>query len=130
MNFHNQLNCAPRRPVLGIPPAREMPGQPLTRKKPMNRLMKFSALFAVALALALLASGGTIFTGCVNCPPSGIVATNTVIQVIGTNVLPSITFTNGAVTISGAFPSNQVLAVEAATGTNCGPIIVNQSPTP
>jgi hypothetical protein len=68
-----------------------------------------------------------IVTGCVNCPPNGIVQTNTVIQTIGTNVLASATISNGVLVVNATVPSNQVNAVSSAIGTNLTPsqLIIN-----
>lgn len=71
-----------------------------------------------ALILAAL-----IFGGCVNCPPNGIVATNTVTISIGTNVniLASAVMSNGMLVVTADVSSNQLNAVSAQIGTNLTP---------
>ena len=68
-----------------------------------------------------------IVSGCVNCPPNGIIQTNTVIQTVGTNVLASAVISNGVLVVNAAVPSNQVSAVSSAIGTNVTPsqLIIN-----
>ncbi len=68
-----------------------------------------------------------IISGCVNCPPNGIIQTNTVIQTIGTNVLASAAISNGVLVVNATVPSNQINAVSSAIGTNLTPsqLIIN-----
>lgn len=62
-----------------------------------------------------------ILSGCVNCPPTGTVVTNTVTQTIGTNVLASAIMSNGVLVVTAVSPSNQVDVVNLAIGTNSTP---------
>lgn len=55
-----------------------------------------------------------IFSGCINCPPNGVIQTNTVTQTIGTNVLGSASVSNGTLVATFNAPSNQVAAVSNA----------------
>ena len=62
-----------------------------------------------------------IVTGCVNCPPTGTVVTNTVTQTIGTNVLANAVMSNGVLVVTATAPSNEVNAVSSVIGTNATP---------
>jgi hypothetical protein len=68
-----------------------------------------------------------ILSGCVNCPPNGLVLTNTVTQTIGTDVLANAVMSNGTLVVTATVGSNQVSAVSSAIGTNSTPsqIIIN-----
>jgi hypothetical protein len=83
--------------------------------------MKGTSTMLHAIILAL------VFGGCVNCPPNGIIATNTVTQTIGTNILASAVMSNGTLVVTADAPSNQVNAVSSFIGTNTTPsqLIIN-----
>ena len=68
-----------------------------------------------------------IIAGCVNCPPNGIVVTNTVTQTIGTNILASAVVSYGTLVVTADAPSNQVNDVSSFIGTNSTPsqLIIN-----
>lgn len=68
-----------------------------------------------------------ILSGCVNCPPNGMILTNTVTQTIGTNVLANAVISNGTLVVTATVASNQVNAVSFAIGTNSTPsqLIIN-----
>jgi len=68
-----------------------------------------------------------IAMGYFNCPPNGIIHTNTIIQTIGTNVLASATMSNGVLVVNAIAPSNQVNDGSSAISTNSTPsqLIIN-----
>ena len=62
-----------------------------------------------------------IAMGCDNCPPNGIIHTNTVIQTIGINEIASVTMSDRVLLVNAIAPSNQVNAGSSAIGTNSTP---------
>jgi hypothetical protein len=93
----------------------------------MKTIVKLSIIAAISLRIAFVATAGTVFSGCVNCPPNGTITTNTV--TVSTNVLASATMgPNGTLVVIASVPSNQLNAVTSAIGTNPTPSTILLNP--